>query len=245
MSKRVNGLLNNCPECGVSPGQACIGTAGQPRASVHRARLKKSPAYTARPQTEDILQRAVRLAADEYKADLESYIIEPYHKVESPIEHAMLIAFAHHDCGFRRDLELGCGKWEFCRTIEHGGPYDLDTRGTVYSQAEVGPYRTDFLVVMRHEMAGHKLDRLIAVECDGHNFHHKTKGQIERDKARDRYFASKNILVMRFAGSEIYRNPLSCVDQVASACGSIFDDWHTGVADHEFERWKAQQEKGA
>ena len=48
---------------------------------------------------------------------------------------------------------------------------------------------------------------LIFVECDGHEYHHATKEQIERDKQRDRDIQAAGIPIIRFAGSEIYRDP--------------------------------------
>jgi very-short-patch-repair endonuclease len=74
----------------------------------------------------------------------------------------------------------------------------------IYPQAKIGDYRADFLVVGR---------RKVAIECDGHDFHERTKEQARRDKARDRYFASQRIAVARFTGSEIWANPIHCAEQ--------------------------------
>ena len=52
------------------------------------------------------------------------------------------------------------------------------------------------------------------VECDGHEFHERTKEQAERDRSRDREIQSANIPILRFTGSEIYRNPFVCVDEI-------------------------------
>lgn len=41
-------------------------------------------------------------------------------------------------------------------------------------------------------------------------YHEKTKEQAKRDKARDRYFQSLGLIVLRYTGSEIYKNPLKC-----------------------------------
>ena len=56
---------------------------------------------------------------------------------------------------------------------------------------------------------------LIAVECDGHEFHEKTKQQAARDKARDRD---------RFTGSEIWKDPGACADEVLVHLWGEFGD---------------------
>lgn len=53
------------------------------------------------------------------------------------------------------------------------------------------------------------------IECDGHNFHEKTKEQVARDKERDRVLTHYNYTVIRFSGSEIYNDPWYCADVVA------------------------------
>lgn len=54
----------------------------------------------------------------------------------------------------------------------------------------------------------------LAVECDGHDFHERTKEQAARDRARDRRLQEAGYTVMRFTGSEIYRDPVKCVLEV-------------------------------
>lgn len=55
----------------------------------------------------------------------------------------------------------------------------------------------------------------ILVECDGHDFHEKTKEQAARDKKRDRSFAREGLTVLRFTGSEIFNNPEGCAREVS------------------------------
>lgn len=74
------------------------------------------------------------------------------------------------------------------------------------TQAQIGPYRVDILI----EIDGRKL----VVECDGAAYHAATKEQVERDKRRDRFFATHSIAVMRFTGSEINRSARSCASEV-------------------------------
>lgn len=81
----------------------------------------------------------------------------------------------------------------------------------VYPQVWVGQYRVDFFVVFR-DLAGSA--RGVVVECDGHDFHERTKAQAARDRARDRYFASRDFHVLRFTGSEIHNDPVACAQAV-------------------------------
>lgn len=55
---------------------------------------------------------------------------------------------------------------------------------------------------------------LIFVELDGHEFHERTKEQAARDRAKDRAAQAEDITIFRFTGSELYRDPGGCVDQV-------------------------------
>jgi very-short-patch-repair endonuclease len=84
----------------------------------------------------------------------------------------------------------------------------------VYQQIQMGPYRADFVihdVSVPLEIQG---PRIIIVECDGHDFHERTKEQARRDKKRDRYFQSKGYKVLRFTGSEIWADPDTCVEEI-------------------------------
>ena len=54
----------------------------------------------------------------------------------------------------------------------------------------------------------------VAIECDGHEFHERTKEQAQRDKERDRQLTLDGFTVIRFTGSEIWRDPMKCAEQV-------------------------------
>lgn len=82
-------------------------------------------------------------------------------------------------------------------------------------QAQVGPYRVDFLVNER-----------IIVECDGHEFH-SSKEQRGQDAARDRALQAAGFRVLRFTGTEIYRDASGCSDEVSRHAATLGD----GVVD--------------
>lgn len=84
----------------------------------------------------------------------------------------------------------------------------------VHQQMPVGQYRVDFLIFdcsCPFEIAE---PQIIVVECDGHDFHEKTKEQAARDKKRDRFFQGLGFKVLRFTGSEIWADPHACVEEI-------------------------------
>lgn len=66
-------------------------------------------------------------------------------------------------------------------------------------------YRLDFLVF--YDGAA------VAVELDGHDFH-KTKEQRGRDAVRDRWFAARKVMTLRFTGSQVFADPEGCVREL-------------------------------
>ena len=54
----------------------------------------------------------------------------------------------------------------------------------------------------------------LVIECDGHDFHERTKEQAARDKQRDHALFCLGYPVMRFTGSEIVAGPVKCAESV-------------------------------
>lgn len=69
----------------------------------------------------------------------------------------------------------------------------------VYSQMPVGNYIAD--IVINTDL------QKVAIECDGHDFHEKTKSQASKDKKRDREFQKEGYIILRYTGSEIVNEP--------------------------------------
>jgi very-short-patch-repair endonuclease len=91
----------------------------------------------------------------------------------------------------------------------------MEIPGEIFSQHPVvagcANYRADFAIVSYEGETPFK----ICVEVDGHDFHERTKEQAARDRARDRVMTLAGWRVMRFTGSEVWKNPESCAAQVA------------------------------
>jgi hypothetical protein len=72
-------------------------------------------------------------------------------------------------------------------------------------QFEINGYRIDWLY--------RDGDLLTFIECDGHDFHERTKVQAARDKKRDRELQVHGP-ILRFTGSEIWADPFHCASQI-------------------------------
>lgn len=72
-------------------------------------------------------------------------------------------------------------------------------------------FRPDFLCQCR---SLDDVDRYVIIECDGHDFHEKTKQQAAKDRSRDRIMIGAGFIVLRFTGSELYKTPYDCAIQI-------------------------------
>lgn len=87
-----------------------------------------------------------------------------------------------------------------------------DSSYKIYPQRHVGRYRVDFYITFMADDP--KWRRDVIVECDGHDYHERTKEQAERDKKRDRAITGSGIPVFRFTGRELHRDPEACVMEI-------------------------------
>lgn len=101
-------------------------------------------------------------------------------------------------------------------------PMLVPTSGVICPQIKVCDYtssycsnyhRVDFMLAMK-DCNFHTT--FLAIECDGHEFHEKTKEQAARDKKRDRTLTIWGTPVIRFTGSEIWADPYRCVTEALS-----------------------------
>jgi very-short-patch-repair endonuclease len=78
----------------------------------------------------------------------------------------------------------------------------------IATQVRVDRYRADFVLT-----AFGVKPRTVVVECDGHDYHERTKEQAQRDRSRDRAMQRLGLQVLRFTGSEIHRDPMRCAHE--------------------------------
>lgn len=77
-------------------------------------------------------------------------------------------------------------------------------------QEKIEKYIVDFLI----DLTVGEDCNYIVIECDGHDFHEKTKEQAQHDKERDRFLQMEGYPVYRFTGSEIFNNPLKVLKEI-------------------------------
>lgn len=110
-------------------------------------------------------------------------------KCESPIEQLMFLAledlFKHFDL--------------FC----DGFIFNLEVQKEIaFGSAK---YRADIYLSIGDERR--RMNHNFIIECDGHEFHEKTKKQVRKDRRRERHLMQLGYRVIRFSGSEIFENP--------------------------------------
>jgi very-short-patch-repair endonuclease len=158
-------------------------------------------------ETNAKIERIVRAGAEGEAVRFEEEFYDLKRHCESPIEELLLAAlFADHRL---HEFEL-----IFMGNFE---PHSRHVRGEtvfVHQQVKIGPYRTDFLFHDASVPLEIGPPRFMVVECDGHDFHERTKEQARRDKQRDRYFQSIGYKVLRFTGSEIFADPEAVADEI-------------------------------
>jgi very-short-patch-repair endonuclease len=86
----------------------------------------------------------------------------------------------------------------------------------VLQQFPIAQYRADFLlygIAHTQDRNGERQRFRLVVECDGHDHHERTKEQAERDRKRDRAMLMLGFQVMRFTGSELWRDADRCAEE--------------------------------
>ena len=72
-------------------------------------------------------------------------------------------------------------------------------------------YRVDFYIPVVYK---NQENKGFIIECDGHEFHQKTKEQVERDNTRMRSLQKQGYEVLKFSGTEIWHNPYKCASEI-------------------------------
>jgi len=129
----------------------------------------------------------------------------------SPIEETMLYAL----------IIVAQDNWPTVRFVREGYMYGDYNNGpetiTIEPQAHIDNYRVDFLLSGEsYAPKYNSLKERIVVECDGHDFHEKTKAQAKKDKKRDRDLQKLGYVVLRYTGSEVWNGALSCAYEAVS-----------------------------
>ncbi len=113
---------------------------------------------------------------------------------ESPIETQMGASLVANCIKLGCDLRVG--------DLAIDSDPNVPVRVVIRPQHAVGKYRADFHLTMV-DTCSQEVVRAV-VECDGHDYHERTKKQAARDKSRDRAMQALGLRVFRYTGSEIY-----------------------------------------
>jgi very-short-patch-repair endonuclease len=130
---------------------------------------------------------------------------------ESPIELMLGAALSWAINGYDQLRFLCPGTlYEFLEGESHQSKLN-NTFATYFApQVKIEMYRLDFLAAS----CCHGLVHYTAIECDGHDYHERTKGQASRDKKRDRALLGLGIPTLRFTGSDIHYKLNECVEEI-------------------------------
>lgn len=167
-----------------------------------QSQLDMFDGFTERVQTE--IDKTLRTR----KASIAGFVS----KCESPIEQLLGVYFIELEGDMYRELSVLQGFESFI----------------IYPQKEVeikgNKYRLDFLL----ECKFYDESFLFAIECDGHDFHEKTKEQAVRDKSKDRNLTTEGYTVVRFTGSEIWKKPVRCTGEISRIISKVvgLDDYY-------------------
>lgn len=131
------------------------------------------------------VQEELNKSIENYRSTLDFY----FNECESPIEQLMAMNLGELELYFRGNIE----------TI------------AVIPQEEItigeNKYRVDFLFELSFFYSDkYKKFLLLVIECDGYDFHQKTKEQVAKDYKRDRNLQANGYEILRFSGSEIFNN---------------------------------------
>ena len=101
--------------------------------------------------------------------------------------------------------------------------YFRDTKIYLFSQYEVKCKKKKYIIdfefhsddYLEHLLLGDNIKNdnfKLAIECDGYEFHQKTKEQVQHDNEREFDLKMEGYEVLRFSGTQIYNNPLKCAE---------------------------------
>lgn len=174
------------------------------------------------------------------------YLCMAFQSCESPIEVHMLAALIAVAC--RMEISVA-----ICNTLND---HVLQSPGSVsngrlaiHPQYKLESYRCDFLVSYSDDVPDcsqrsttpegieipgvEVIERQVIIECDGHEFHERTKEQAKHDKKRDRTIQTNGFHVFRYTGSEIWNDAATCAKEVI--------EFLTGTLPHRQKRKPQEQ----
>jgi hypothetical protein len=119
---------------------------------------------------------------------------------------------------------------------------DLTLKGQVPVKCGGRTFRLDLCVVPRDPLIALAITKIgaplrVAIELDGHEFHERTKEQVDLRNERDRMLQADGWKVVHFSGSEVIRDPSECADKVAQIAACQFEQSRAALARHLSLEW--------
>lgn len=149
---------------------------------------------------------------------LQEFMPMYYHQCQSPIERILLLAIKTYadECGEIHGYECSNSCTYKEDTLRKGPPTDWNDL-VIEAQVPIGKYKIDFRFTYREQIdfspTKNWFSKTVLVECDGHEFH-ETKAAAAKDKKRDRFLAAEGYSILRFTGSEIWKDPFKCAEDI-------------------------------
>jgi very-short-patch-repair endonuclease len=131
------------------------------------------------------------------------------------------------ETGLDSPLEAVFDMWWFVMVAADRVGRDVDSMPQHPVEVCGNRYRLDFMLQPSDERMRRLYDAglnwtKVAVELDGHEFHERTKEQVERRNMRDRHLQADGWLILHYSGSELVRDPVACVIDAYSKANQAF-----------------------
>lgn len=150
--------------------------------------LALTPANRCSDSVKNRLEATKRMIGDKFAHEFKDLVNKA--GISSPIEQMFLMEWKYAD-------------------VENRFNVDLEPQAEIHTDA--GDYHVDFLVTSK---STGELGTAIVIELDGHDFHERTKEQVERDNKRQRAITKAGMRVLRFSGREIVMKGRKCIQEV-------------------------------
>lgn len=167
-----------------------------------------------------VTHAGARLLADQAITTIRLDLFDLQDACESPIEWPMMLALMivarHHGASVKVVAPRG---GEYGDRFEPtSSPRFPEYFLRIEPQAVLGEHRVDLLLTLDGSIrqSDGRLrsgSKRMVIECDGHDFHERTKAQAKHDRQRDRLLQSFGFLVYRFTGQEIWEDVFACAAQ--------------------------------
>lgn len=177
------------------------------------------------PAKDTVEDTIVKWVADEARLsvlELQAQIADLIYQCESPIEQMLAIALIKSGARIRTHSDISeeiaeafseppsdpfC-YWVDAKVIKRDVFSREEPYFSLFPQFKVGTRRADFLLelISSGDLAGEKL----IVECDGYQHHDSTAEYRIKDKLKERELMMEGYQVLRFTGSEIFKDAAKC-----------------------------------